>query len=44
VTSFGNRYLVEITGAMDYDLLGRVIKPLKSPSLAKLKSQFTIIN
>lgn len=30
VRSFGERYLVEITGAAGYDLIGRVLKPLKT--------------
>lgn len=36
VTSFGKRYQVEITDSMDYDLIGKVIKPIKS--------HFSIIN
>ncbi len=49
VTAFGERYFVEITEAAGYDLVGRVIAPVKNepPPLAKVaakkKSKFNLI-
>ncbi len=34
VKAFGERYLVEITDAAGYDLIGTVLKPLRRPSLS----------
>lgn len=36
VDAFGKKYLVEITEALEYDLVGRVLNPVKTSSLALL--------
>ena len=33
VDAFGKKYLVEITQALDYDLIGRVLKPVNALAL-----------
>ncbi|MCF7853099.1 MAG: 30S ribosomal protein S12 methylthiotransferase RimO [Simkaniaceae bacterium] len=43
VKNFGEQYLVEITDAIGYDLIGHVIRPLKKHKLKNPKSQLVLI-